>query len=113
MAVDKLLPPPFAKIHPRTRTPVFPTILTGLLAALLCAVFPLNVLGELVSIGEGGGGCFDPIGTLLAFVIVCIGVLVLRPTPPPNVWRCCAERSRTCRGRSEPPSAPRRPCLGC
>jgi basic amino acid/polyamine antiporter, APA family len=73
----------FSEIHPRFRTPWIGTIITGAFAALLAGVLPLDILGELVSIG-----------TLLAFVIVCIGVMVLRMTKPhaarpfrtPFVW---------------------------
>jgi basic amino acid/polyamine antiporter, APA family len=71
MARDGLLPPVFAKIHPRYKTPHVTTVICGVLAALIAGLFPIGLLGELVSIG-----------TLLAFVIVCIGVLVLRKTDP-------------------------------
>lgn len=71
MANDGLLPPSFAKIHPRFRTPYVTTVLTCVIAALLAGLTPLNVLGHLVSIG-----------TLLAFVIVCISIWVLRRTQP-------------------------------
>lgn len=71
MARDRMLPGRFAAIHPAFRTPVFTTILTGIAASFFAGIFPLSVLGELVSIG-----------TLFAFVIVCIGVLVLRYTDP-------------------------------
>jgi APA family basic amino acid/polyamine antiporter len=71
MSKDGLLPPVFSKVHPRFKTPYIPTILTGVVAAIVAGVLPINILGELVSIG-----------TLLAFVIVCIGILVLRYTRP-------------------------------
>jgi len=71
MSRDGLLPPVFGKVHPRFKTPYVTTILTGVVAALVAAFFPINLLGELVSIG-----------TLLAFVIVCAGVIVLRYTSP-------------------------------
>ena len=71
MANDGLLPDTFAKIHPKYGTPHVTTWITGIACAIISGLFPLNVLGELVSIG-----------TLLAFVLVCAGVLVLRKTAP-------------------------------
>lgn len=78
MGHDGLLPPVFAKIHPRYCTPHINTVITGIGIALLAAVFPLDVLGDLVSMG-----------TLIAFCAVCIGVLVLRRTRPelPRTFR--------------------------
>ncbi len=71
MAEDGLLPSKLAKIHPGFRTPYFATILTGSFAAIISGILPVGILGELVSIG-----------TLLAFTIVCLGILVLRKTHP-------------------------------
>ena len=71
MAKDGLLPKQFAKIHPRFGTPATTTLITGTLAVIIAGTFPIGILGELVSIG-----------TLLAFVIVCVGILVLRHTRP-------------------------------
>ncbi|NJD32973.1 MAG: amino acid permease [Gammaproteobacteria bacterium] len=71
MARDGLLPPSMQKVHPTYHTPSVATIITGLLATFFAGVFPIDVLGELVSIG-----------ILLAFTAVCIGVLVLRRTMP-------------------------------
>ena len=71
MSRDGLLPPRFRVCHPQWQTPVFSTVLTGVGAGLMGGLLPLNVLGELVSSG-----------TLLAFVTVCIGIMVLRVTKP-------------------------------
>jgi APA family basic amino acid/polyamine antiporter len=71
MARDGLLPPWFGRVHPRYRTPSTGTAITGVCAALIGGLFPVKILGELVSIG-----------TLAAFVTVCLGVLVLRRTRP-------------------------------
>ena len=71
MANDGLLPQWFSKVHPKFRTPYITTILTGILVAVLGGLFPIGILGELVSIG-----------TLFAFVLVCGGVWVLRRTRP-------------------------------
>ena len=72
MARDGLLPESFfGAVHPRFRTPWKSTILTGLLVGAMAAFIPLGILAELVNIG-----------TLLAFVIVCIAVLVMRYLHP-------------------------------
>ena len=71
MSRDGLLPPAMQKVHPKYRTPHIATIITGVIAAAVAGVFPLDVLGELISIG-----------ILLAFTAVCAGVLVLRRTQP-------------------------------
>jgi APA family basic amino acid/polyamine antiporter len=83
MSRDGLLPPALQRVHPKYRTPHIATVATGLIAAFFAGVFPLDVLGELISIG-----------ILLAFSAVCAGVLVLRVTQPdtprpfrvPAVW---------------------------
>jgi APA family basic amino acid/polyamine antiporter len=72
MARDGLLPTSFfGAVHPRFRTPWKSTILTGLCVATMGALLPLRMLAELVNIG-----------TLLAFVIVCGAVLIMRRTNP-------------------------------
>jgi basic amino acid/polyamine antiporter, APA family len=72
MANDGLLPRKFfAAIHPKFRTPYKNTILVGLLAAIVGSVLPIDDIGRMVNIG-----------TLLAFVMVCIAVMVLRRTNP-------------------------------
>jgi APA family basic amino acid/polyamine antiporter len=71
MADDGLLPDSMSRCHPRFKTPHVSTVITGIGAAAIAAVFPLDVLADLVSIG-----------ILLAFAVVCLGVLVLRRTRP-------------------------------
>jgi APA family basic amino acid/polyamine antiporter len=83
MADDGLLPPFVSRVHPRFRTPWITSILTGIAVSIVSALFTVREAGSLVSIG-----------TLLAFVIVSIGVLVLRIREPelprtfktPAVW---------------------------
>src|SRR5438067_9945033 len=72
MANDGLLPKKFfADIHPKFRTPWKNTILVGLLAAIVGSITPIDDIGKMVNIG-----------TLLAFVMVCIAVMVLRRVNP-------------------------------
>lgn len=71
MSRDGLLPKVFGTVHSKFKTPYITTILTGAVAMIIGGFAPINLLGELVSIG-----------TLLAFVIVCAGILVLRYTNP-------------------------------
>ncbi|HLK51375.1 MAG TPA: amino acid permease [Bryobacteraceae bacterium] len=71
MSRDGLLPAWAGKIHPRFRTPYISSITVGLFVAIFASLIPIGILGELVSIG-----------TLLAFVIVCAGVWMLRRRRP-------------------------------
>ncbi|WP_127125327.1 amino acid permease [Georgenia sp. SYP-B2076] len=71
MSRDHLLPPALGVVHPRYRTPYRITIATGIIVALLAGFVPLGTLAELVNIG-----------TLFAFVLVSIGVIILRRTRP-------------------------------
>lgn len=83
MSSDGLLPERFSKVNPRLKTPVFTTVVCGVAGAVIAALLPIDVLGELVSIG-----------TLFSFVLVAIGVLVLRRTHPytPRPFRVPAVR---------------------
>jgi APA family basic amino acid/polyamine antiporter len=71
MSRDGLLSPFFSKVNPKTQTPVRVIILCGVIMALIAGFIPLGDLAELVNIG-----------TLAAFVLVCLGVVVLRITQP-------------------------------
>jgi len=71
MSRDGLLPKFVSEVHPRFKTPWITTIITGILVALFSALFTVREAGNLCSIG-----------TLLAFVIVCVSVLVLRVREP-------------------------------
>jgi basic amino acid/polyamine antiporter, APA family len=93
MSRDGLLPKALGKLHSKHRTPYIGTILVGVIACLLAGLFPVDVLGDLVSMG-----------TLLAFATVCIGVLVLRRTRPelprafrvPLPWLVCPLGALAC-----------------
>jgi APA family basic amino acid/polyamine antiporter len=78
MSRDRLLPPGLARVHPTFGTPYRITIITGVVVALLAGFLPVTKLAELVNIG-----------TLFAFVLVSIGVLILRRTRPdlPRAFR--------------------------
>jgi APA family basic amino acid/polyamine antiporter len=71
MSRDGLLPKMFSKVHPKFRTPWISSLTVGLVVAVFASTIPLDKLGEMTSIG-----------TLLAFIIVCAGVLVLRSRRP-------------------------------
>lgn len=74
MARDGLMPAVFAKIHPKFKTPLMPTLFTGLIVGLASMFVDIGDAAELTNIG-----------TLSAFIIVCVGVLVLRKTQPEHV----------------------------
>jgi basic amino acid/polyamine antiporter, APA family len=78
MARDGLLPPFVNKVHPKFQTPYLTSIVTGVIVAFFAAILPIRDAASLVSIG-----------TLLAFVIVSIGILVLRVREPnlPRVFK--------------------------
>ncbi|WP_432923877.1 amino acid permease [Microbispora sp. CA-135349] len=78
MCRDNLLPRTLAKVHPTFRTPYRITIVIGVATALLAALIPLSAIAELVNIG-----------TLFAFVIVAVAVVILRRTRPdlPRAFR--------------------------
>lgn len=78
MSRDGLLPPAFARVHPRFRTPSFSTIVTGVLVALPIFFVDINMVTDICSAG-----------TLFAFILVCGGVLKLRmdPTAPPSRFK--------------------------
>ena len=71
MARDRMLPPAVAAVHPRFKTPIVTTMITGVAVAILSLIVPLNQLLNLVNIG-----------TLIAFTVVCAGVLYLRKRKP-------------------------------
>ena len=75
---DGLLPRAFARVDPRTHTPVFSTVVVAIAVALLAGFIPLSSLWDLVSMG-----------TLVAFIVVSVGVIVLRRTRPdlPRAFR--------------------------
>ncbi|MGH8199638.1 MAG: amino acid permease [Steroidobacteraceae bacterium] len=95
MADDGLLPPAMSRCHPRFKTPHVATAVTGIGAALIAGIFPLDVLADLISIG-----------ILLAFAVVCVGVLVMRHTRPevhrpfrvPAAWLLCPLGALVCAG---------------
>jgi APA family basic amino acid/polyamine antiporter len=71
MSKDGLLWKSMGAVHPRFKTPHVATVIAGTMAATFAGLLPIGILGELVSIG-----------TLIAFIVVCIGVIVLRYTRP-------------------------------
>lgn len=78
MSRDGLLPKIFSSVHPKHQTPFISTWLTGIVVAIIAGITPINTVAELVNIG-----------TLSAFVLVSIGVIILRKTQPdlPRAFR--------------------------
>src|SRR6204780_125384 len=68
---DGLLPPAFSRIHPKYRTPYIPTTATGIAVGITAALLPIEEIAQLTNIG-----------TLFAFVLVCLGVWILRYLDP-------------------------------
>ena len=68
---DGLLPPAFSRVHPKYQTPSIPTVMTGVVVALTAALVPIKEIAELTNIG-----------TLFAFVLVCMGVWIMRHVEP-------------------------------
>jgi APA family basic amino acid/polyamine antiporter len=93
MARDGFLPPAFARVHPRFRTPHLCTIIVGVVGSAIAAIFPLDILADLVSIG-----------TLMAFISVCVAIMILRLSAPnrvrkfrtPYVWLVAPAGIITC-----------------
>ena len=91
MARDGLLPGIFGTVHPRFRTPHIATMVTGAVICLTAALTPIKKLEEMVNVG-----------TLMAFVMVCAAVLILRRQRPdakrpfrcPAIWLRCAAGNR-------------------
>ncbi|KAJ2048056.1 hypothetical protein IW146_005335 [Coemansia sp. RSA 922] len=71
MARDGLFPKIFGRLHRRFKTPYVPTIVSGIVCAVLAGVLPVDILGDMTSVG-----------TLLAFILVNIGVIIMRFTHP-------------------------------
>jgi basic amino acid/polyamine antiporter, APA family len=71
MGRDGLLPPRFAKVNPKTMTPVFNTVVVAVIVSILAGFVPLDALADVVSIG-----------TLTAFIVVSLGVIILRRREP-------------------------------
>jgi APA family basic amino acid/polyamine antiporter len=71
MSIDGILPPFMGRVHKKYRTPHITTIIVGAIIAVISGLFPIDLIAELVSIG-----------TLLAFTMVCISVVILRIKRP-------------------------------
>ncbi|KAJ2725072.1 hypothetical protein GGI07_001540 [Coemansia sp. Benny D115] len=71
MARDGMFPRIFGRLHRRFKTPYVPTLLSGVICAVLAGILPVDILGDMTSVG-----------TLLAFILVNIGVIIMRFTHP-------------------------------
>ena len=71
MSIDGMLPPWMGKVHKKYRTPHVTTIMVGVIVSAISGLFPIDLIAELVSIG-----------TLLAFTMVCISIVILRIKQP-------------------------------
>jgi len=71
MSIDGLLPPVMGRVHKKYRTPHITTIIVGAVVALISGLFPIDLIADMVSIG-----------TLLAFAMVCISIIILRVKRP-------------------------------
>lgn len=71
MSKDRLMPPIFSKVHPKFQTPYVANLFFAVFVSLFAAFVPVKIVGEMVSIG-----------TLFAFVLVCVGVMVMRKSDP-------------------------------
>ena len=92
MSRDHLLPPPLSKVHPQFQTPWVITIIIGVFVMLVAGLTPIGKLEEMVNIG-----------TLTAFILVSIGVIMLRRTRPdlPRSFKVpCSRCCRSCPRRS-------------
>jgi len=71
MSIDGLLPPVMGRVHRKYRTPHITTIIVGIIVSVISGLFPIDLIADMVSIG-----------TLLAFAMVCISILILRVKRP-------------------------------
>jgi APA family basic amino acid/polyamine antiporter len=71
MSIDGLLPPVMGRVHRKYRTPHITTIIVGIIVSVISGLFPIDLIADMVSIG-----------TLLAFAMVCISIIILRVKRP-------------------------------
>ena len=103
MARDGLLPGVFGTVHPRFRTPHVATMVTGVVICLVAALTPIKKLEEMVNVG-----------TLMAFVMVCAAVLILRIQRPDATrpFRCPVDLAGGAAGDARQPDADAVPAAG-